>query len=397
MKCLVLASEYPPAKGGIGNATATFAKEMTRRGWCIDICSAHLPGMLDEEQVEEGTIHRLRLRGDASLWSPLGGEVARFGQILQDCKPDVVVIHGWPGWCVLLVPRIHDAGIPVILQSHGFGFHRVSWNPIPPFGLKVWAGYQPFIWRLPRFIKRLHALVVLSKQAEFKLSFDHWMGEKFHCPGVITIPNGVPKVTGSKDNFLELCPQARGKKLVLCVANYCDRKNQLLGLEIANLMTRLDVFFVFIGAEKNEYTARMREKLVQFDLSDRVALFSGLSREMTEAAIVACDLALMTSKWEMQPLFLLEAMSIGKPWVSTHVGSVSELQGGLIATRDSVAMAEKIGMLLDNAELASRFSSAGSIQWIAEYEPSVVYQQWEALLLSAIPGTQPRPFTPLLS
>lgn len=384
MKCLVMASEYPPAKGGIGNAAATFAKEMVRRGWSVEICTTHLAGLPDEEIVEEGMIHRLSLHGDASIWNPLGGEVARFDQILRDCKPDVVVIHGWPAWCVLLVPRIHDAGIPVILQSHGFGFHRIDWNPIPPFGLKVWAGYQPFIWRLPRFINRLHALVVLSKQPDFKLSFDHWLGDKLHSHKVTTIPNGVAKVHGSKEDFLEICPQARGKKIVLCVANYCDRKNQLLGLEIANLMSRQDVFFVFIGAEENQYTSTMRAKLAAFDLSARVAMFTGLSRAMTESAIVACDLALMTSKWEMQPLFLLEAMSIGKPWVSTHVGSVTELQGGLVAPRESAALAEKTAMLLDDSELVSRCSCAGLQQWLAEYEPSVVYRQWEALLLSAI-------------
>lgn len=384
MKCLVLASEYPPAKGGIGNAAATFAREMVRRGWSIEIGTMHLPELPDEEQAGECTIHRLSLHGDASIWNPLGGEVARFEHILRDCKPDVVVIHGWPAWCVLLVPKIHDAGIPVILQSHGFGFHRVDWNPVPPFGLKVWAGYQPFIWRMPGFIKRLHALVVLSKQSDIKLSFDHWLGEKFHPKKVTTIPNGVPKVVGAKEDFVELCPQARGKKLVLCVANYCDRKNQLLGLEIATLLPRDDLFFVFIGAEENEYTATMRARITGSSLSRRVALFTGLSRAMTESAIVACDLALMTSKWEMQPLFLLEAMSIGKPWVSTHVGSVKELQGGLVAQRDSAALAANIRILLDDSELASHCSSSGLNQWLAEYEPSVVYRQWEVLLLSAV-------------
>ena len=54
MKCLVLASEYPPAKGGIGNAAATFAKEMVRRGWSVEICTTHLAGLPNEESVEEG-------------------------------------------------------------------------------------------------------------------------------------------------------------------------------------------------------------------------------------------------------------------------------------------------------------------------------------------------------
>lgn len=41
---------------------------------------------------------------------------------------------------------------------------------------------------------------------------------------------------------------------------------------------------------------------------------------------------IMTSKWEMQPLFLLETMSPNKPCLSTNVGCGSELQGGIIST-----------------------------------------------------------------
>jgi len=383
MNCLVLTSEYPPSKGGIGNAAATFAKEVAHRGWNIVVCTMHLAGVPDEEKTDEGTIHRLSLRGDASIWNPLGGDVARFDQILLDNKPDVVVIHGWPSWGILLIPKIHAAGIPVILQSHGIGYHRVAWHPIPPFGLKAWAGYQPFLWSMPSLIKDLHALVVLSKESDFKLSFDHWLGEKFYPRKVITIPNGVAKVTGSKEDFLELCPQARNKKIILCVANFCDRKNQLLGLEIASIMTRDDVFFVFIGAEENDYTSTMRDTIIKSNLTAKVALYTGLSRPMTESAIIACELALMTSKSEMQPLFLLEVMSIGKPWVSTHVGSVKELQGGLVAASNSAALADNIRMLLDDIELISSQSSAGFNQWLTEYEPSIVYRQWEELLLSA--------------
>jgi glycosyltransferase involved in cell wall biosynthesis len=383
MKCLVLACEFPPTTGGIANAAATFAEAMAQRGWEMEICTATTPGG-DELPVSEVLkIHRLAIQGDASIWEPLAGDVSRFDEIVRVGRPDVVVIHGWQSWCVLMLPRIEKAGIPVILQSHGFGFHRVCWNPRPPFGLKVWAGYQPFIRRMPRLIKQLHALVVLSKKADRTLSFDHWCGEKSGCQNVITIPNGVAKPCGAKNDFLDYCPQARGKRIILCVANYCDRKNQLAALDVARLVPQQDIFYVFIGGEENDYSKQVRSKVAELGLSESVVVLSGLPREMTESAIAACSLALMTSKFEMQPLFLLEAMALGKPWVSTHVGSVKELQGGLVSSGAPGSLVANITSLLQDTALYSDFSEKARNQWQAEYSPEVVYDQWQNLLLSA--------------
>jgi len=41
----------------------------------------------------------------------------------------------------------------------------------------------------------------------------------------------------------------------------------------------------------------------------------------------------MTSKQEIRPLFLLEAMSANKPWVSTTEGGVSEGEGGIFCLK----------------------------------------------------------------
>ncbi|HEX7262317.1 MAG TPA: hypothetical protein VF258_10920, partial [Luteolibacter sp.] len=64
--------------------------------------------------------------------------------------------------------------------------------------------------------------------------------------------------------------------------------------------------------------------------------------------------------------------------------SVKELTGGLVSKGGAGAMAADVRALLDDPQLAARCSQAGLTQWHASYEPSVVYQQWESLLLSAV-------------
>jgi glycosyltransferase involved in cell wall biosynthesis len=383
MKCLVLTSEYPPSKGGVGNAAAAFSREMASRGWAIAIATVAVSGQPEEEVYREGTVHRLALSGTANFWHPLSGDIARFKSLLKNFRPDVAVIHGWQGWCVEAMPMLQQAEVPVILQSHGFGMHYIPWNARPPFGLKIWAGYLPFILHLPQFIRSLHALSVLGNKPEFLNGFDHWIAVKSGCQNVITIPNGVEEVQGSSEPFYESCPSAIGKRLILNVANYCDRKNQLLTLEVARQPNMVENFFVFIGSEENDYSRMLRSKALSWGLKNRVAIITDVPRDITESAVMACDIALMTSKWEMQPLFLLEAMSAGKPWVSSEVGSVRELRGGIVTSLKASDLGTSISSLLEDSLRRKQLGSDGHAQWLVEFSPSVVYDRWQKLLISA--------------
>ena len=168
------------------------------------------------------------------------------------------------------------------------------------------------------------------------------------------------------------------------MANYCDRKNQLLALDVARQTGKEDIFFAFIGGEQNTYYRELEKRILAWGLEKRVALFHGVSRSFTESAIQACDIALMTSKWEMQPLFLLEAMSAGKPWVSTNVGSVSELRGGIISNFSTKDLKSNLFKIIHEKELKHRLSKQGATQWSAEFSTAIVYNGWHELLLTAI-------------
>jgi glycosyltransferase involved in cell wall biosynthesis len=388
MKCLVLSCEYPPTKGGIANAAAAFAEAMVSRNWEIEVCTTVIYGEPSLRKISSVNVHRLQMEGDASIWNPLSGDIERFEIILRRMSPDVVVIHGWQSWCVRMLPLLREAGIPAILQSHGFGLHRVNWYPKPPFGLKVWVGYQPFIWCMPSFISSLFALVVLSRKPNMIRSFDHWLGGKADCNNIVTIPNSVASPKGTKKDFLSRHPNLIEKKIVLCVANYCDRKNQLAALDVIRKIDDPRSCLVLIGGEENEYTHRVRRKVVAMNLSHRVMVLSNISREHTESAIAACDVALMTSKFEMQPLFLLEAMAVGKPWVSTLVGSVNELEGGLISDNRSSSMASHVTRLFADTSLYADLARKGFEQWQNEYTQEVVYDKWNKLLLTVLSRKQ---------
>jgi glycosyltransferase involved in cell wall biosynthesis len=89
----------------------------------------------------------------------------------------------------------------------------------------------------------------------------------------------------------------------------------------------------------------------------------------------------------MQPLFLLEAMSAGKPWVSTNVGSVSELRGGIISKVSTKNLTSNLLKLLNDKKLRKQLGKEGASQWVTEFSTDMVYDRWQDLLLSAISKT----------
>jgi hypothetical protein len=92
----------------------------------------------------------------------------------------------------------------------------------------------------------------------------------------------------------------------------------------------------------------------------------------------------MTSKREIQPLFLLEAISANNSLVSKNVGCASELQGGIISTTLAKGLASSLFKILQDSSLKNRLGKQGATQWAAEFSTAIVYKRWHELTLTAI-------------
>lgn len=179
-------------------------------------------------------------------------------------------------------------------------------------------------------------LVFLSERRDFGRFLDHrivrWTGfKKFSI-----IPNGAFACELNdavlSDFRREFAPGTG--LLLLCVANYCDRKNQLLAVCAFRRAQLKDATLVLIGSEFNDYSERVRQLDAELQgefLPGRVVLLGKLSRAQTCAAYRAADLFVLAAKAETQPIVLPEAMASHTPWLFTDTGCVSELPGGIVA------------------------------------------------------------------
>jgi glycosyltransferase involved in cell wall biosynthesis len=102
--------------------------------------------------------------------------------------------------------------------------------------------------------------------------------------------------------------------------------------------------------------------------TDRLELRSPVGPvELREILRRARVIALPT-RAEGMPMVLSEAMSLGRPFVSTPVGAIPELAIGgglLVPVNDEVRLADRLVELLDNPRLARRIGERGR-QWCTE-------------------------------
>lgn len=355
-------------------AVAHMAHELAFRGWRIFIATnspANDGGIhaFNSDSAEIGLRQKFNTTDDFLDWC-------------QQLSPDAIVVHSWLDWPPsVMIPfaRLHH--IPIFLMGHGFGDHLMQWRLAPPlFGLARWIRSLAKIPLMLTQIKALDGLVVLGKQPSFVKGFDHWLAKRCGVGHVHVISNAVPPLPPSNFDFR----RAYGigdKLMVLCVAGYCDRKRQLLVLAGMRKARQKQACLVFIGPERNDYAIRLEHAAATSGVEAMVLI--GLERQVIESAIRECDIAILGSRSEMQPIFLLESMSESKPWICTDVGCVRDLQGGIICHSNARSLAAALGKLSE-ATLRKKLGDAGNAHWRAEHLPEVVYSKWQELLSSAV-------------
>lgn len=120
-----------------------------------------------------------------------------------------------------------------------------------------------------------------------------------------------------------------------------------------------DAFFIIAGDGPRLET--LRALSVELKVNRKI-LFAGFCKDIP-ALLTVFDVFSLPSLTEGSPSALLEAMAMAKPIVATNVGGMKEiLRDGqtalLVPSRNSEALADKIGLLLRNDELARRLGQS---------------------------------------
>ncbi len=205
---------------------------------------------------------------------------------------------------------------------------------------------------------------------------------------VVVIPNFV-----EEEAFQPLSPDRRaslrermgvgaGDVVVGIVANLYPVKNHEMLLRAAARLTAEwpAVRFVLVG--DGEERARLADMAQGAGILDRVSLPGRISHEPGLSGLF--DVAVLTSREEGFPNFVVEAMAAGRPVVATAVGGVPDAvvpgeTGYLVAVDDDIALADGLGRLLADPSLRERLGRAGAEVARKRYHVDVVMERLRSL------------------
>jgi glycosyltransferase involved in cell wall biosynthesis len=263
---------------------------------------------------------------------------------------DVIHVH-LPFAANILVNINKDLREKMVYTAHvGDERKRFALDPSAPLALKL---FSPDLYLMERVRKG----VVLNEPLKKKLIEKGIPEEKLEV-----IPNGVDiedfYVTEEEIEKVKRKYELEGV-VVMFAGTVTPRKGVLELMKAAELLNRRDVLFLVVG--NLDLDRKYARRVVEYAKCKGInAKFTGIvPYEDLKVLYSACDIFVLPSFEEGQPLVLLEAMASGKPLIGSKVGGIpmqiiDGWNGLLIRPGDIRGLAEKIRYLIENEEERKR-------------------------------------------
>lgn len=289
----------------------------------------------------------------------------RLGRVVREFQPDVVHTHRY----VLryLLPFILARRVRVWVHT----VHSVAEKEVD----------RPGKW-IHRVAFRV-GVVPVAIAGEVARSLERVYGLR-NAP---LIPNGIPLGHYASGKDTRKAWRTRegyedGTVLFVSVARMSPPKDPFSLIQAFSIATsrnnRLRLLLVGDGPLRPELEARVKA----LGLEDKVR-FLGVRADVPEV-LAAADAFVLSSRWEGNPLSVMEAMAAGKPVIATAVGGVPELvedgvSGVLVPPENVDALAEAMLKLAGDADLRRQLGQAAFKRAKERFDVSVMVQAYAAL------------------
>jgi glycosyltransferase involved in cell wall biosynthesis len=260
-------------------------------------------------------------------------------QIIQKEKITFDLIHAHFTWSAGYVgAKLKEFyKVPFVLTAHGYDIYSL------PFKDAIWKKKIEYV------LNSADAIITVSHR-----NFECIRKLDVNAP-VHVIPNGFSRDLFSLRDTLEcrrLLGLPRDRKILLTVGSLEPVKGQkyLIDSVIDIRKERNDILCIIVGMGMEK---RALEKQIQsLGLEDHVILIGWKPHNEIPFWINACDVFVLPSLNEGNPMVMFETIGCGKPFVGTMVGGVPEVitcddYGLLVEPADSENLAEKILLALD--------------------------------------------------
>jgi len=232
------------------------------------------------------------------------------------------------------------------------------------------------------FRYRIGGVVPVAIAEEVRVSIQKVYG----YPDPPLIPNGIPtdEYAPNPDTRAQW-RQAHGIEpratVVTHIGRFAVQKNHALLVEaFAQVHSDAPLYLLLVGA--GELEDAVREQVAGLGLASRVR-FLGVRADVADI-LRASDVFVLSSRWEGNPMSVMEAMAAGLPVVSTAVGGVPELvqegvTGLLVPSEDAGALACALQALVDDPARRQVMGAAARQHAIAHFDIRHTVRMYEEL------------------
>ena len=380
MKILYTVSTYNPHTDGIQFVTSYLAEGLVKKGHSVDLISYEYPELTDKkEEVINGvrvmrypvkTVHMLH-KGDKEGYQ----KFILDNQNNYDIMINVGSQTAFTDW---LLPIIDQIKIPKVLHLHSvweFKLRKTDFDSLKSFASKMlgYARWGMYFLKYKKAFRKYDTVLQLHEKDYGYIFFK----KKYKIDSVVL-------ENAAEDAFFDI-EGVKKEKIILNVSNFYKRKNQLQcikAFEKSNLSD--DWKLVLVGSKDTSYYRGLKKYCeTELDPSkrDRVILRVGVPRAEIPELVKSSSIYMMTSTWEAFPISILEAMAAGVPYISSDVGIVKHLGGGIVPKKQDEFVKSLERLASDDAYRIG-LGEEGRKEACEKYKISKKVDQLEAILYS---------------
>jgi len=266
----------------------------------------------------------------------------------------------WQSWVLILFLRIINTKLFITIH-----------NPLPEASI-----FRNFLWRFRlAIVSRLSGVRFFPSNHFTKSEMAKWMSpkaiEKMRVTYTAVDPDLINIALENNTQLDEMRLKFGlddGRKNILCVGQFIDRKGRWFFLEAASILHESFPDLRFIWLMPSYPSSSDQKKIESFGLGSSFmpVISSDVGRERISILTFmrVADIFALPSFVEGLPIALLEAMALCIPCISTSVYAIPEAvidnkTGLLVSPGNAQELAESISKLLSDKHLAERIAGSG--------------------------------------
>jgi glycosyltransferase involved in cell wall biosynthesis len=272
-------------------------------------------------------------------------------------QPDLVHIHHLKPLFSFFRTPFKSYNVPVIFTAHGLHIHKYEF--LNTINNKIKYSLRFFLEKI--ILKKPGKIIAVSKEDR------EFLEKSYHLKNVLYLTNGIDfekirSITASKEDLRKQLGLPIDDFLCVTTARFNYQKGYDILIEAIERLKRIinlkeaKMRFLFIG--NGPEFEKMKAKSSELSNSGYVSFLG--ERKDVYNIVKACDLFVLTSRWEGLPIVLLETGLLKTPALASETyGNREILKGGkgiLFRNEDSEELANSLRDIIEGKYDLNRYA-----------------------------------------